>query len=325
MTNKVDIPEMIFQNAIDSIELGIEDYKLGSSDSKRYQSSVRNVFAGILLLLKSRLAEISKDNDFSLLFASSNKKRTERPQTVGYETLLTHLKGQGIEIDWKCLRDLHDYRNDIEHYFSAKDSIVGSYIANSFLLIKKFIEEEWEYDPQECFSEKNWQELLKEESVHCEELARKTDDFNKVTWFSPDVERIFLRYRCSACDSDLIRIENKIMPACDATMVSFVCRNCGQQWTYSELTKEIADELSTLNAMELKDGGQEIIGFCPECGEETYCSDGDVCLQCGAKGPFYCSRCEIEIPMCELLTYAETEMCGWCAHMEERMLEDDDE
>lgn len=260
MGNRFNIPELIFENAIDSIELGIEDYVLGSRDQKRYQSSVRNLFAGILLLLKSMLAEISKNDDFSLLYEPTSKKRGKHRHTIGYETLIKLLKEQNINIDWQCLKDLHDYRNDIEHYFSAAGSVVGSYIANSFLLIKKFIEEEWGYDPQECFSEKNWQELLKEEKVHCEEVAKRKKDFDKITWFSPDVERIFLRHRCSACDSDLIRINNEIKAEEDITAVSFFCRNCGNQWTYSELAREIADDLSTLNAWELKGGGQEIIG-----------------------------------------------------------------
>lgn len=47
----------ILQNAIDSIALGIEDYN--SSDSRRLISCTRNLFAGILLLFKHKLAILS--------------------------------------------------------------------------------------------------------------------------------------------------------------------------------------------------------------------------------------------------------------------------
>ena len=67
MGNKIDIPGEILDNAIAAIELGVEDYKLSEKDPRRIQSAVRNIFAGILLLFKSKLAELSRDNDESLL------------------------------------------------------------------------------------------------------------------------------------------------------------------------------------------------------------------------------------------------------------------
>ena len=46
----------LLQNAINSIEIGIEDYKLSQQDERRIISCVRNVFAGILLLFKYKFS-----------------------------------------------------------------------------------------------------------------------------------------------------------------------------------------------------------------------------------------------------------------------------
>ena len=325
--NNPDISQAIFDNAIASIELGIEDYKLAQKDSRRYQSSVRNLFAGILLLFKSKLAEISKNDNFHLLIDPSVKKPYniyQRPKTVGYKCLLERIKEQEQDISFETIKDLHDYRNDIEHYFapdSKSDSVVRSYIANSFLIIKQFLEKDLGYNPQECFAEDIWQEFLKDEAVHSAEIAEKVSEFDKLLWFSDDVEKLFLKHRCHNCNSDVIRVDGKLMQ--DAKDTSFICRNCGEQWIYYELAKEIASKLSQRNLWESKDGGTEIIGYCPECEENMYCSIGEVCLNCGVRGPFECESCGCEVPISELIIFSETGRCGWCEHQWDKIMEDD--
>lgn len=49
----------ILQNAIDSIAIGLEDFE--STDNRRIVSSTRNIFAGILLLFKYKLCELSPE------------------------------------------------------------------------------------------------------------------------------------------------------------------------------------------------------------------------------------------------------------------------
>ena len=61
---KQNVAEGILKNAVDSISLGIEDYQLGigdceSSDPRRLVSCTRNLFAGIILLFKHKLAKLS--------------------------------------------------------------------------------------------------------------------------------------------------------------------------------------------------------------------------------------------------------------------------
>ena len=56
---------MLFNNAIDSIKIGVEDYY--SEDSRRSISAVRNIFAGFLLLYKTKLCDLSPDDRKELL------------------------------------------------------------------------------------------------------------------------------------------------------------------------------------------------------------------------------------------------------------------
>ena len=55
----------IIQNAIDSIQIGIEDYE--DSDDRRSVSAVRNISAGILLLYKEKLCQLSPEGNKELL------------------------------------------------------------------------------------------------------------------------------------------------------------------------------------------------------------------------------------------------------------------
>lgn len=55
----------ILQNAIDSIALGMEDF--ASTDPRRLISCTRNLFAGILLLFKAKLADLSPPDSDEVL------------------------------------------------------------------------------------------------------------------------------------------------------------------------------------------------------------------------------------------------------------------
>ena len=125
MSENIDVPEEIFKNAINAIELGVEDYELSAKDPRRLQSAVRNLFAGILLLFKSKLAELSQKDDESLLKQKvvpviqngEIKWVGEGKKTVDVQQIQDRFKHLNIEVDWTRLNELQNYRNNIEHYF----------------------------------------------------------------------------------------------------------------------------------------------------------------------------------------------------------------
>lgn len=55
----------ILKNSIDSIQLGIDDFE--SNEDKRIISSVRNLYAGILLLFKELLLRLSPSSSNEVL------------------------------------------------------------------------------------------------------------------------------------------------------------------------------------------------------------------------------------------------------------------
>ena len=117
----------ILKNAIDSIAIGLEDYQC--PDERRIVSSTRNIFAGILLLFKHKLCELSpSDSDEALI-----KQRVlpeidttgavrwigKGNKTVDVQNIKERFESLGISIDWKRVERINKYRNDIEHYFSS--------------------------------------------------------------------------------------------------------------------------------------------------------------------------------------------------------------
>jgi len=56
----------LLENAVASIEMGVEDYQ--SLDERRVLSSLRNLYAGTLLLLKEMLSRESPDDSEILLY-----------------------------------------------------------------------------------------------------------------------------------------------------------------------------------------------------------------------------------------------------------------
>lgn len=120
----------LLQNAKTSIDLGIEDYKLGvAGDEKRFVSAIRNIYAGIILLLKHKLQRLSPSADPDLLILrdiSVVRDRTKRrvvfkgvgSKTIDFHEIQKRFKSLRIKADWKILGEINKVRNDLEHYFS---------------------------------------------------------------------------------------------------------------------------------------------------------------------------------------------------------------
>jgi hypothetical protein len=147
----------ILKNAIDSIAIGLEDYQ--STDERRIVSSTRNIFAGILLLFKHKLCELSPvDSDESLI-----KQRVlpeidatgavrwigKGKKTVDVQNIKERFESLDIAVDWNRLERINKYRNDIEHYFSTQNpQSVQRLISDSFLIIRDFISDHLNEDPR---------------------------------------------------------------------------------------------------------------------------------------------------------------------------------
>jgi len=118
----------LLENAINSIQVGFDDFQNG--EDKRIVSSVRNMYAGILLLFKEKLVRMSpdssnevllkakiipqKDDDGNLMFVGYGKNTVTRVQ------IRERFNNLNINVDWKAVDRIAELRNDLEHYNSHR-------------------------------------------------------------------------------------------------------------------------------------------------------------------------------------------------------------
>ena len=333
LSQSISVAEAIFQNAINAIELGVEDYTLSNQDPRRLHSAVRNLFAGILLLFKSKLADLSKNDDESLLKAKISPMLQDGAlrwvgtgsKTVDYTQIKDRFNALKINVDWSRLEELHGYRNDIEHYFDNgryKQSVVGQYIVNGFAIIHDFILSHLGKNPRDCFPEETWDIFLKEKKIVEQEIRNRDLEFSKLVWFDPVLCEILKSFHCDECGSDLINIVNEDKSDDNASSAHFECRECGKKYTYSKIVRDLCDIISVSKMIVIDDVAYSYITQCPNCNERCYDSMKDLCYFCGAKGKLICEKCGLRIPCQDVDIFEQTRLCRHCAVKARLIMED---
>ena len=280
------IANRLFQNAIDSVELGLEDFRLAKSDPRRYVSATRNVFAGMLLLFKSWLAEESAERNYDLLRAETKEVKKLSPEdwsdiseakTAGFGEIKDRI---GAKVDWVRIDKLHDYRNRIEHAFISgghKESDVVRCLAQSFLVIRDFMKKEIGEDPARRLSLDGWDTLFNEHDVHLQEESERNDAVDNLGWIDSNfTELVKHEFECPDCGSEIVTVNDATKEA-DGEKARYICRKCGKDFSYGELCAVISSRC-------------------------------------------HCSVCDDSIEPDELLIYLETGMCAWHAHIWEKEL-----
>ncbi len=211
----------ILQNAIDSIAIGLEDYELSENDKRRLISSTRNIFAGILLLFKHKLCELSPpDSDESLIkqkilpvidstgavnWIGKGKK------TVDVQNIKDRFDSLGIDVDWNRIDSIKTYRNNIEHYYSTQNlQSVRKLISDSFLIIRDFVSDHLNADPKQLLGENAWTILIKVNEVYEKEKLVCVEALETLEFLNDEILYLFENYSCNECGSDLIMPSKKI-------------------------------------------------------------------------------------------------------------------
>jgi hypothetical protein len=204
----------LLQNAIDSIQVGVEDYLM--DDSRRYLSAVRNICAGILLLYKEKLKRLSPSHDNEVLIKQFIKPICDEEgnvsfvgdseKTVDVQTIKKRFISLKIEYNWDRFDEINKLRNNIEHYYTDKSSgAVREVIVTSFLLIRDFISEYLEEEPHSVLGEDCWKMLLETEEVYQAEKKNCKQSFETYGFESQISEHILENIRCPFCHSSLIK------------------------------------------------------------------------------------------------------------------------
>jgi hypothetical protein len=309
----------ILQNAIDSITLSIEDYS--SPDPRRLVSCTRNIFAGILLLFKHKLSQLSPPGSDEVLIkrqilpaidaVTGLQWQGKGKNTVDVQQIKERLTNLRVVVDWQRVRRINAYRNDIEHYFSVESpDAVRALITDSFVVIRDFIRNELNQDPLNLFDVSTWGIMTKVAEVYEKEKQTCIEHINAVDWKYNCLRSALIAYPCPECGSGLIDVQAN---GPDRDTAEFTCQSCGEQWYFEGLASlALTDYFAEANYRSIKDGGDPVTITCPECNEDTYILEDDVCILCEGSVERVCQWCGQTIPPEEIDGEGS---CGWCSHM----------
>lgn len=136
---KEEIVSAIYENAIDSLRIGMEFFLKETSYSSR-KHAILTVFHAVELLLKVRLAQTNP----ILIYKNIDTKVTDDSFTVGVREALTRLENLGLGIpgdEKKTIEDIQRVRNRIEHHrYDHNEKEDDAIIASSLKFILFFVE-----------------------------------------------------------------------------------------------------------------------------------------------------------------------------------------
>jgi hypothetical protein len=308
----------LFENAVQSIQLGIEDYQ--ANDPRRAASAVRNFYAGVLLLAKEVLVRQAPEAKPEEIIGARYKPVPDgnggvrhvpaSHQTVDFSTLGERFKDFGLKIDRSALDDLNRIRADIEHYYTNESrETVREAIAKAFPVVVDLFALA-EEQPQVLGDA--WSVMLDVRAVYEKEVERCRVTFDKVEWTSAALANS--PFNCPECNSDLvgqIDPDNKEPQSADCE-----CRSCGAR---------IPAEKAVERALELhfegesyeaaKEGLDDPLETCPECSVKAYITDDE---EVG------CAWCECVLGECYLcstgltpnnISFDDSRYCSYCDNM----------
>lgn len=279
----------LFQNAVDSIRVGMEDYR--TNDPARLLSAVRNYHSGISLLAKEVLLRHAVEYGMAVpedVLAAKYKPVIndegdivivqDGHTTVDHHGLKTRFKEFGIEANVDLLGDLSRVRNQIEHrYTEVPHDALRAVIGQTFPLVQQLFELLYE-TPSVCLGEA-WATML--DLTEFYEAQRKACQatFTNVRWHFPFMSDI--EWKCLDCQSPLLAqadAEN-----CDPESIVANCRACGAPHDGARvIIAGLAAHFAADAYMAEKDGGEQPVGICPECAEDAYVTfEVNGCAWCG--------------------------------------------
>lgn len=292
----------LLKNAIHSIEAGVEDYKYGGD--KRNASAVRNVYAGVLLLLKEKLVRLSPVYDNELLIKKRITPRRNKTgeivfegvgkNTVDLQDIKNSFKSLSVNVDWIRLDEISRLRNDLEHYYTDKSpALVREILAKSFLIIRDFLTIELGEQPASIIDKDIWSIFLEIEEVFFKEEKACKDSFKMFSWKYETINKAIKHAKCCFCDSSLIQLVKHEPYDENSSMRTFFnefstkiqCNSCGEHIDYlPDFFEKCLEEFFYVDLyLTATKGGMPPIDKCLECGKNTFVFEEGCCVACDFK------------------------------------------
>jgi len=312
------IMSSLFENAVQSIQLGVEDYQ--ANDPKRALSAVRNFYAGALLLAKEVLVRAAPNAEAKDVLATRYKPVPDGSggieyeggnRTIDFTDIGERFKDFGLSIDYSALKDLNRIRTDIEHLFTnAPREVVREAISRAFPFVVDLFRLADE-QPHILLGDV-WQVMLETRELYERELKECGDTFDGVDWASASMAEAALS--CPECQSHLVERTDRSRSSheyADAT-----CRACGIKISAEKLIETALEaHFEAESYAAAREGGGQPLYQCPECGVKAYVqwNEENGCAWCQLKlGE--CSRCECGL-IPDDVAFEDSSMCSYCAHV----------
>jgi len=315
-------------NAVASIRLGVEDFQAAAKDDARALSAIRNLTAGLLLLFKVKLQNLSPpgskesllkqnvtpglDTDGNPIWIGTGSK------TVDVQSIILRLKGLGVDgVDWTRLEALTRLRNDVEHYFSPHpSSVLLEAMEASFHLIQQFAPKHLGKSPLQLLGGNLWAFLTKQNAFYKHELHVCQEASKAISWPLPLLAESARGLRCCSCRSELIKPQE---PLTQPPETSFECTSCGAVATYQEAVESI---LVTRHYRDLyltaTQGGEPPLERCSRCKHRTYIVDDAFCALCQEDSPeLGCVQCGGELDDVYDIDAELGRLCAHCRYVAE--------
>ena len=300
----------ILNNAVSSIQLGVEDFVI-SRDSpgktNRAISAVRNIYAGVLLLFKYKIASLAKTPEqaqaliympLSILPSiTSTGEITWSPTPHGRDTINTsHIKARleslGVSHDWNAILPLRDCRNALEHLHPTDPiSSIQASISALFPMLSRFITEELGETPAALLGDA-WTTML---ATH--DFFKECESQIKNEWTAIDYPTSAINFLheccCRACYSSLLGpmqedVHNQV--PIDTTDFRLQCIACSQTESAMEFLEE---NFLALHEDSFEQIEPSIVQECSSCMAQMYLITDSTCHWCGHETVWpKCSGCE---------------------------------
>jgi len=338
------VAERLQNNGTDLVKLGIQDAGAAETkkDCRRYLTSILNIYAGLLLLLKSRLAEESSLDGNALIYSRFDPALDESRRviwkhnsnrTIGFDEICQRMGALAVpgldENFWKTMRKLRDFRNDIEHKFAAADcESLASNLIIAYDLLGIVCVSVMDQSPSEALGDE-WKELLGLTEVVRHVRDMRDAKFNKIIWMSPRLKELVSEARCPECAYPVLSFSGERDDCERAEECTFKCGACGSEFEYGPFVEDL------LNAEKFDDYGgrwkdeffaDRHIGICPSCERYGFDAETDMCYCCGYHCEHRCYCCgerltigEIESNVADGVSNFE---CFHCRHVREKEMGD---
>ena len=244
-TKKTDELSPIYQNALDSLRIGMEFFLKEDGYSSR-KHAILTVFHAMELMLKERLAQSNP----ILIYRNIDTKITVDAMTVSVREALTRLENLGLGIpneEKKTIENIQRLRNRIEHHrYDHNEKEDDTIIASSLKFILYFVEFVFERKLDGHIDPKILRDINNRVFEYNESYSLADHRFNqwaKSEWpsWKEEEEDIPVEFggtmRCPECRQDWLVMGYHDKPVCfhcNTTVDADCCDDCGEVFIVGE-------------------------------------------------------------------------------------------